>query len=165
MIDKQTFTAQVEARAQMLYRVARTILPRDEDCRDALQECALRAWAARHTLREPQYFGTWITRILIRECHTLRRRQAKYHLQAEVEPAQAAAPAPDPDLQAALMALPEKLRLPLVLHHVEGYAIGELAAILRLPASTVRGRLFQARKALRIELTDPEEKEAWPHEA
>lgn len=163
MMDKQTFITQVEEKSQMLYRVARTLLDRDEDCKDALQECVLRAWAARHTLREPQFFGTWITRILIRECHTLRRRQAKYSLMEAVPQGQAA-PAPDPDLAAALARLSEKQRLAVVLHYIEGYSVQEISSILRVPASTVRGRLHQGRLALRMDLTE-NEKEAWPHEA
>lgn len=161
-MDKQTFVALVDEKSQMLYRVARSILSRDEDCKDALQESVLKAWASRHALRKTQFFGTWITRILIRECHNIGRKQAKYTLKAEV-PASSNVPAPDQDVQAALSALPEKLRLPTVLHYIEGYSIQEVSAILKLPQSTVRGRLYQARKALRLELET--EKEAWLHES
>lgn len=160
-MDKETFVAQMDAKATMLYRVARSILSRDEDCKDALQACILRAWSARHTLRQPEYFGTWIVRILIHECHTLQRKQAKYSLAAEV-PMGANAPAPDADVQAALTALPEKLRLPTVLHYIEGYSLAEISSILHVPQSTVRGRLYQARKALRLEL-DPK-REVCTHE-
>ncbi len=111
MIDKQTFVALIDAKSRTLFRVVRSILRSEEDCNDALPESVLKAWAARHTLRDDRYFTTWITRIVIRECRNIQRKQYKYHLFAEVE-AGASPPAPDPDLHAAVDALADKLRLP-----------------------------------------------------
>lgn len=161
MIDKKDFVALVDEKSEMLYRVARTILRNDEDCKDALQETMLKAWESRHKLRELPLFGTWITRILINECHTLLRRKWKYLLKDEVE---AALPsrAPDPALQWALESLPERLRLPLVLHYLEGYSYEQIAKMLHIPQSTVRSRLSRARNALKTEMEA--EKEAWLHE-
>ncbi|MDR0929106.1 MAG: sigma-70 family RNA polymerase sigma factor [Oscillospiraceae bacterium] len=156
MIDKPTFIALIDAKSPMLYRIARAILRSEEDCSDALQEAILKAWAARHTLREDAYFGTWIARIVIRECHNLQRKQAKYFLSAEVMP-DAQAPSPDDDLHRAIDDLPEKLRLPLVLHYIEGYTLQEIAAIIHLPITTIRNRLYAARKKLRLELYEGKE--------
>ncbi|MDR0897124.1 MAG: sigma-70 family RNA polymerase sigma factor [Oscillospiraceae bacterium] len=149
MIDKPAFIALIDAKSPMLYRIARAILRREEDCSDALQEAILKAWAARHTLREDAYFGTWIARIVIRECHTLQRKQAKHYLKAEV--------APSDDLHRAIDDLPEKLRLPLVLHYIEGYTLQEVATIIHLPVTTIRNRLYAARKKLQMELQEGKE--------
>lgn len=161
MMEKQAFVALVEQKSQTLFRVARAILRNEEDCNDALQEAILKAWASRHRLRSPQYAGTWITRIVINECHNILRKQAKYVLVAEVSAAGAYAPA-DADVHMALDALPETLRLPVVLHYVEGYSYQEIASLLCIPLVTVRNRLFSARKKLRLAL-EPEE--AQPYEA
>jgi len=165
MIGKEEFVAWIDRKSDMLYRIARTILLNDEDCKDALQEAVLKAWASRHRLRDDGMFRTWMTRILINECHTLGRRKRKYLLAMEPDKTQEvpASPAPDPALRMALESLPEKLRLPLVLHYLEGYSYEEVAAMLRIPQSTVRSRLSRARSALRLEMED--EKEAWLHEA
>lgn len=162
MIEKKDFVALIDQKSGMLYRVARTILQNDEDCKDALQEAVLKAWENRHKLRDLDMFGTWITRILINECHTLGRRKRKYLLLDEVEAASLAR-APDPALQWTLENLPEKLRLPLVLHYLEGYTYAQIAQMLHIPQSTVRSRLSLARNKLRMEMDD--EKEAWLHEA
>ena len=45
--------------------------------------------------------------------------------------------------------LPEKYRLPLVLHHVEGYPLADVAAALGIPRKLAASRLHQARNALR----------------
>lgn len=160
-MDKQTFVALVDEKSQTLFRVARSILRNGEDCNDALQEGILKAWASRHRLRNQRYFATWITRIIINECHNILRKQAKYTLMAEV-PDEAVCHTPDGDLHQVIDALPEALRLPVILHYVEGYSGKEIASLLRIPLVTVRNRLYSARKKLRLEL-EPEE--ARPYEA
>lgn len=60
-------------------------------------------------------------------------------------------PVPDPSL--ALEALPEKLRLPLVLCYSEGMSYEEAADALRIPLSTLRGRIHRVKEQLRKELS------------
>ena len=165
-MDRDDFGERFTAISESLYRVARSMLRAEDDCRDALCETALRAWERRGSLRDEEKFDAWVFRILINECRAIHRRQRRIVLTdafPEVaDPSQrdifdskqvisgtfcAQTPALD-----ALMSLSEALRLPTVLHYVEGYSVEETAAILRVPKSTVRGRLSRARAALRLEL-------------
>ena len=149
-MEKDFFVREIEAHSGMLYRVAFTILHNDDACRDAMQDTALKAWEKRATLREARYFRTWVTRILLNACYDQKRGQARA---AAVETVpESAVPPPDPMLSIALQQLPEKLRLPLVLCYAEGMAYAEIARILRLPESTVRGRIARAKERLRKEL-------------
>ncbi len=161
MINKEGFVALVDQKSDMLYRIARTILRNDEDCKDALQEAILKSWESRHKLRDISMFGTWITRILINECHTLLRKKRKYLLKAEME-ASVPSRASDPELQLILEGLPERWRLPLMLHYLEGYSYEQVAKLLHLTQSTVRSRLSHGRDALRAAMEG--EKEVWLHE-
>ena len=63
----------------------------------------------------------------------------------------------NPELADAIAALPVELRLPIVLHYMEGYRIQEIAGILRLPETTVKWRLRSGRQRLRCELDAVEE--------
>lgn len=143
---------------QTLYRISRSMLRCDADCKDAVQEAVLKAWSRRHTLRDVSLFPTWLTRILINECRNLLRKQARMipmeEIEAGVDPA-----IPNPDLQRALTGLDESLRLPLVLHYVSGFSVSEISQMLRIPSGTVKWRLSRARKALAKELN--EEEEVW----
>ena len=67
-MDKEFFVREIDRNSGKLFRVAYSLLQNREDCRDAMQECALKAWEKRSTLCQEQYFATWITRILINEC-------------------------------------------------------------------------------------------------
>lgn len=56
------------------------------------------------------------------------------------------------DLYAALLALDEKLRLPVVLYYLEGFKTREIAGMLGIPEGTVKTRLRAAREQLRKNL-------------
>lgn len=149
ILDKQTFTALVLETEDTLYRVAWSILRNSADTEDAVQEAVLRAWEKLSSLREPKYFRTWLTRILIRECYRLRRSGS---LVIPLEELPESAAPESGEVWRSLQTLPEGLRLPFVLHYVEGYSVTETGTILRLPAGTVKSRLSRARSALRLEL-------------
>ena len=151
-MDRRFFTAEIEACSDMMYRVAWSILRNDADVQDALQDAVLRAWEKRDRLREESLFRTWITRILINACYDAQRKRRRM-VPVENLPDQAQPDAPDPELAMALEAIPEKLRLPLVLCYSEGMSYEEAADVLRIPASTLRGRLRRGRDALRKELS------------
>ena len=51
-----------------------------------------------------------------------------------------------------MMELPEKYRLVVVLHCLEGYSFSEIAGLLQLTPSAVSMRLHRARKMLREQL-------------
>ena len=55
---------------------------------------------------------------------------------------------PNEELEAALSELPEKYRLPIVLHYIEGYATREIAEIMGIPEGRLRERMRTARQRL-----------------
>lgn len=154
MMEKTEFTKAVLEAEEMLYRVAHTMLRNEQDCADAAQQAILKAWEQLGTLRQPKYFKTWLTRILIHECTAILRQRQR---QAPYEPERAEAmPAPEREdygeLYTALFALDEKYRLPVVLYYLEGFKTREIASMLKLPEGTVKSRLHAARDMLRKSL-------------
>lgn len=149
-MTRDEFADKVLASTDRMYRIAWTLLRNDEDCRDAMQEAALKAWERRFTLRQPQYFATWLTRILINECHAIQRKRKRT---IPLEDAEYVASQPrDAALSIALQRLPEELRLPLVMHALEGMNYQEIQRVLRLPHTTIAGRIHRAKQQLRKEL-------------
>lgn len=150
-MTREEFGAAVVAQTDCMYRVAYTLLRNDADCRDAMQEAALKAWEKRYTLKDERYFATWLIRILINACHDIQRRRSRIlALEDLPEPS---VPPPDPTLSMALASLPEKLRLPLTLHEMEGMPYAEISRVLHIPQTTVVGRIHRAKLQLRKELT------------
>ena len=148
------FIQRVRACERRLYRVARTMLPQECDCEDAVQEALLRAWDRRETLCQEAAFEAWLIRILINQCKTFYRRRPP-------EPAELTEDIPqvtseETPLLEALMTLPRKQRVALELHYIEGYSVAETARILRLPEGTVKWRLKRGRELLKQSLNREE---------
>ena len=152
-MDRDAYVMRVRACERRLYRVARTLLRADADCEDAVQEALLRAWAKLDTLRRPEYFETWLIRILINVCRSGYRRPAAEALPDDL-PAQD--DGGDARVLSALSALPEKPRIALELHCVEGYDVKACARMLGVPEGTVKWRLSRGRALLRRELGEEE---------
>lgn len=99
---------------------------------------------------------SWLATIAVRLCRDrLRRRQARQRLQGILENLHLASQPPSPEevlisgesrrtLWAAVQALDEKHRLPLVLRYVNGMTASEIALALDLPEGTVHSRLHHA---------------------
>ena len=157
-MSDQEYTMRVRSMERKLYRIAHAILWSDADCADAIQEAVFKGWMKRGSLREERYFETWLVRILINECKNLIRRSKLAPLPLdETIRADGDEPGVDLHLRAALRQLPEKYRTVLLLHHLEGYGLDEVARILKLTPSLVKSRLHQARKLLRKNLNAGDE--------
>lgn len=136
-------------------KVARGILNNDEDAADAIQDTNLTCFEKLHTLKKPEYFKTWMIRILINECNSIRRHYSNLNLQEDF------ADIPQSDVSIAefefkemLETVDEKYRVVLILHYVEGFKLSEIAAILELNENTVKTRIARARQQLREAYAD-----------
>ena len=147
----EAFAQAITAMTRTLYRVCYTQLRNGRDREDAVQEALCRAWEKRHQLREERYLNTWIIRILINECRNIQRKSRN---DEELIDIPESPPDIDRELHDAILGLPEKLRLPIVLHHMEGYRVKEVASILRVPQGTVKTRLAAGRRELKQQLSD-----------
>lgn len=156
-MDRQEFAERVYAVQDRLYRMTCGQLREAQDRKDAVQEAILKAWQGRSRLRNPAHFETWLIRILINECHNIQRanrRTVSVDSLPEQSYTEPQFEGGDAELRAAVMALPMKLRLPVLLHYIEGYRTDEAARILRVPVGTVRSRLKKARDVLKKQLDE-----------
>ena len=147
-MTREEFGQRITSAQGRMYRVARGYLRGEQDCLDAISEAICKAWQKRGALRDEQVFDPWLTRILIRECINIQRKQ-KRMIPVETLPEEAALPSDNEELRQALDALPQKLRVPVVLHSMEGYDVKEVASILHTTKGAVCSRLFHARSRLR----------------
>ncbi len=144
----------------LAYRVARGVLHNSTDAEDIAQEALLRAYRSFERLRDRNRFRAWLVRIAFRlaldRLRASKRRAQRDTLWSRPEHQPAAPSAEDlaasnefqAHLDRALDELPEKLRLVLLLAAMEGHTIDEIAAVLGIPAGTVKSRIFLARKQL-----------------
>lgn len=148
-MDKTEFSQRVLEAEKTLYRVSKSILINETDCEDAVQEAILKAYTKRNTLREEKYFKTWLVRIVINECYQLLRTKNQELSYEDYFQEQQTEANSYSELYEAILSLDIKHRLPVILHYMEGYSVEEAAGILKIPAGTVKSRLFKGRKQLK----------------
>lgn len=147
-MDKETFARQVTQMRTAMYRVAASYLRGEADRLDAVSESIAKGWEKRGTLRDERLFSTWMTRILIRECINIQRRQRRM-TPVDTLPEQATEEMEPSGLEEAIDRLPQRQRTMVVLHYVEGYDVREVAAMMTTTKSAVCAGLSRARKRLR----------------
>ena len=157
-MNKETFKEKVLETESTLYNVSKSILSNDKDCEDAVQEAILKAYNKLKTLKEEEYFKTWLIRILINECYSLKRKELKTLSYEECfDIADDNNKGEYSELYFEIQKLPERIRITIVLYYVEGYSIKEIKKILKIPEGTVKSRLAKGRKLLKIKLEYMEE--------
>jgi RNA polymerase sigma factor (sigma-70 family) len=156
--DRAAFALLVARYRDVAFAYALARLRDRDEAEDVTQETFIRAFLAVGRLRGPGSWEAWMMRILRNLCHdALRRKRAQ---QAEPIKDDWLADAPSPEmiaiagerrreLSAAVAALPEKYRVPLLMHYAARRTYREIAAVLGLPESTVVGRMAGALRLLR----------------
>jgi RNA polymerase sigma-70 factor (ECF subfamily) len=167
------FKALVESELPRLYGLARRLV--GEDAEDVVQESLLRAYRGFSQLTNERAGGDWLTSIVVNCCRDHWRRQGRRVEEVELDEAddfslfrKIADEDPFPysdsvhvdflqqfgseDVRAVLASLPELYRLPLVLVHMTGYRVKEVADLLDVPLGTMLARLHRARKLFEREL-------------
>jgi RNA polymerase sigma-70 factor (ECF subfamily) len=152
--DLYAFEELVRRHRTRVYRVAVRMLASPADAEDAAQDAFLQCWSALPGFRAESSFPTWLVQIVINRClNMLRSRRAepleeRHEARAvrltEVVEARAELKA----LQVALGGLPPEQRAPLVLRELEGLSYEEIASVLEVTVSAVKGRIHRARLGL-----------------
>jgi RNA polymerase sigma-70 factor (ECF subfamily) len=158
---EREFEQRLADSAPLAFRVALGVLRNREDAEEVAQEAFVRAFRSFSRLRERDKFRGWIARIVFRlaldRIRAAKRRERRELAAADPPPAPtvedlAASREFRARLDRAVDALPQKLRIVLVLAAIEGQDMREISRMLELPEGTVKSRLFQARRILAEQL-------------
>ncbi|MGU3473708.1 sigma-70 family RNA polymerase sigma factor [Paenibacillus sp. D51F] len=147
--DRNAFISLVKHLENSLHHMAKSIVGKDEDVADALQETILKAYKSIHSLREPKFFKTWILRILINECNTILSGRSRTAVCSELLASSSNSDDYDKvDLREAVDRLDEKQRIVVILHYFEDLPLRQVASVLDISESAVKMRLSRARGTL-----------------
>lgn len=152
---RDAFDALVRLHFDRIYRLAHT-LAGPAAAADLAQETFLAAVKSFSRFRGDAQISTWLISILRNQFSLHLRGRKKWALAPLAEEGERL-PAPEPpsiegevrDLLERVKELPEELRTPLVLFHVEGLSYADIAQAMDCPVGTVRSRLFEARGRLK----------------
>src|SRR5438067_7990253 len=142
------------------YRTACLILHNPADAEEAVQDAFLRVWRFRASVPADDGNRRWLYRVLVNAClsklRSERGRRAHPHTD-DLPDLPAGDPSPDvvaalgetaDAVRQALAALPEHLRIPVILRYYAGLSEREIATAIRRRPGTVKSRLHEARTRL-----------------
>lgn len=164
--NREAFGELIIMHQEYLYKLAYMYTKNEQDALDAVQECAMRAMISMDKLREPEYFKTWITRILINGIY---KAQKKYKSSSSFEDYNEAAPEQPisieekTDLYDAIDQLPPTYKTVVILQYFQGMRIKDIAEIMGIPVGSVKAYLHRAREVLKRQLEDEDRaaEKAW----
>lgn len=152
-MSEQEYVRQAEELKGRLYRTALLYLGSETAAVDAVDEAVYRGFLARKKLRHPEFFTTWLTRILMNVCNTELRRR-KRETAVEVLPETAVEEFDTLPLRQAVEKLPEDIRAVIVLRYFSGLTLVETAQALNIPQGTVSTRQRKGLSLLRLDLKE-----------
>lgn len=151
--DRDAFALLIQPRTDRVLRTARAILANESDAHDAAQAAFVSAWVNLPRLRETARFDAWLTRVLVNECReALRRRKRNPEIVLDDTdlsgPDSTAGSVETAALRAAFGRVSVDERTILLLHHLHGLPLDQVARQLQIPVGTAKSRLWSARRAL-----------------
>lgn len=152
-MSEQEFVRQAEELKGRLYRTALLYLGSETAAVDAVDEAVYKGFLARKKLRQPEFFTTWLTRILINVCNTELRRR-KRETAVDVLPETAVEEFDALPLRQAVEKLPEEIRVVIILRYFSELTLAETAEALGLPVGTVSTRQRKGLSLLRLDLEE-----------
>src|SRR5215210_3381736 len=169
--DVGAFRHLVREHSGLVYRVALRILG-IQDAQDASQEVWIRVWRNIENFRGDSAFSTWLYRITVNTCLSVRRKESRRREReysgdelpflpeprggdADPEAASLGAQRRE-ELLAALDHVRAEHRAALVLRHMEGLSYAEIAQILEVPDGTAKGWVSRGRAAMLVALARDE---------
>jgi len=155
--DKEAFEQLLILEEEKLFYTALSYVGQKEDALDAIQEAACKAYLSVGQLKQPEFFSTWLFRILIHECYRLLKKGQKIipyeesellnRLQHEenvvVNPI---------DLSEAIKQLNHSQQMAIILFYYYDLPMKDISEVMEKPVSTIKTYLHRGKKQLKREL-------------
>lgn len=150
--DKEAFEDLFLLEKEYLYKCAFLYTKNREDAYDLVQNCIVKCMVSIKELREPRYFRTWMTKIMINCFNTESMRQKRYVLQEEEvwhEDNTELSAEEKMDLYHAIDYLKFPYKEIIILHYFACNKLTEIAEMLDMPIGTVKAYHSKAKAKLR----------------
>ncbi|MBQ8039415.1 MAG: RNA polymerase sigma factor [Lachnospiraceae bacterium] len=138
----------VHTYGNMLFRLCLITLGSASDAEDVIQETMITYLRKKPEFKDAEHEKAWLITVATNKCKDLLRFRVR-HPMIDLEQIQEfAAEDSDSGILEALMTLPEKFRIVLILYYVEEYRIEEIAKMIGKTPSAVKMRLQKGRSLL-----------------
>ncbi|WP_168413037.1 sigma-70 family RNA polymerase sigma factor [Bacillus salacetis] len=155
--NDKAFQELIEEEKNKLYRMAYLYVKNENDAIDIVHETIYKAYISIKKVKEPDYFSTWLSKILINTALDFIKKNKKVIPFEEVERLESSEDlhiAESLDLVDAIDRLEEKYKTVIILRYYKGLQVKEIADMLDCPEGTVKTNLHRAINKLRADLRE-----------
>ncbi|WP_235860245.1 sigma-70 family RNA polymerase sigma factor [Rossellomorea aquimaris] len=152
--NKNAFEKLVQEHYERIYRTAYLYVHNEEDALDVVQEAAYQAYKSIHSLKQPEYFLTWLTRIVIHcAVDVIRKREKVVSMNDEYLYNLPDGSTPDIEgssqLLQAIGQLKHNHRTAIILFYYHDYSIKTISTVMDIPENTVKTYLSRGKAELK----------------
>lgn len=146
-------TATYKRYADMLYRLAYSILLSKEDAEDTVAEVFYKYMRKAPQFRDMEHEKAWFIRVTVNHSRDIQRKRVVRSYTPLDEVLDLSSQEPETvSLFEEVLALPDKYRTVCMLHYFEGFKVEEIASVLRITKAAVKMRLMRCREMLKTML-------------
>ncbi|MFE3977073.1 MULTISPECIES: sigma-70 family RNA polymerase sigma factor [unclassified Peribacillus] len=157
--NKIAFQELVLQEKDNLYRMAYIYMKNENDALDVVHESVFKAYKSIKKLKEPSYFSTWLTRIIINTSIDFLKKKNLYdvvpvdyeEVQGDINHAKVEERL---DLLHAINQLEERFKTLILLRYYKDLSIKEIARDFNCPEGTIKAQLHRATTKLRMNLKE-----------
>lgn len=147
--NDDAFVELIEEKKEKLTRIAFRYCMNETLVEDVMSETIYQCYRYRKKCKQPEYFDSWLIRILINEClKEIKKNQKQCELLVDVQDKHYR----DIALKTMVYDCKEPERSILILHFFEGLTLQEIASILDKPLNTIKTKYYRILKEFQIEL-------------
>lgn len=151
--NEEAFETLVKNESERLYKTAFLYVRNKEDALDVLQETIYKAFISIEQVKQPQFFNTWLTKILIRTAYDVLRKRKKVvfdeSLIRNVSDNHVRDVEGEMDVLNAITNLNKNYQTVIILYYYHDFTIHQIAETMEKPENTIKTYLRRAKIALK----------------
>jgi len=155
-LTKDSYLSFITSYKSIMFKIAYGYLSSEADALEAVDEAVYLGYAKLKQLKDPDALKSWVTRILINECHKILRSRKKEVPAEHLPEIQAEETETSMTVKSAVVNLPEELKEIIILRYFADYSVKDTAIFLDLPQGTVATRSRKALELLKEDLISME---------
>ena len=153
-MNKKNVEKIVRKYADLVYRVALTMLKNKDDAEDIFQEVFMKICTENMSFMSEEHEKAWLIRVTKNKCLDFLKRSCNKNKEELDENLVKEESNNNQYVVDEVMKLPEKYRIIIYLFYFEGYKITEISQILEINESTIKSQLVKARELLKESLRE-----------
>ncbi|MGL5347903.1 MAG: sigma-70 family RNA polymerase sigma factor [Peptostreptococcaceae bacterium] len=147
----ESFEALIKNYKEYLYKTAFIYVKNEHDALDIYQETVYKAYISISKLRNPQFFKTWITKILINNVNLKNRHYNKFQdeqVEDYIGEISYLNIEENMDLYDAVDSLDEKYKTPIILQYFQDFTVTQISEVMECNENTVKSYIRRGKKKL-----------------